>query len=150
MIVDNLGEDHLGCEWSDPTSTCSCNCPEQGDMFASYLAYTRTYATFWSTPDDTQIKRNAFINQLESQKITITIPPSAKVTIGSIVEVINPTENLGNDSNAFKRISGRWLVSEISHLFFREQNYNMQLTLVRDGLHYSLDDEKRPIGILLQ
>jgi hypothetical protein len=148
LIEEELGEKWLGCEWSNPTSTCSCNCPEQGDNFLDYLQYTRTYSTFWETAYDLPIKRTSFINQLNSQKIKIRVAPSTKVVVGSVVEIIIP-----NDlpkplvDKQYKRISGRWLVSEISHSMLGEFTYFMDLVLIRDGLHYKLDDEKIPKAI---
>ena len=148
LIEDVLGEEWLGCEWSNPSSTCSCNCPEQGEKFLDYLAYTRMYSTFWETEHDIPIKRTAFLNQLDTQKIKIRVAPSTKINIGSIVEIIIP-----NDlpkplfDKQYKRISGRWLVSEISHSMLGEFTYFMDLILIRDGLHYKLDDEKAPKAI---
>jgi hypothetical protein len=138
----------LGCNFIDPTSPCSCNCPEQGSKFKDYLAYDRTYATFWETPLDLPLRRLAQTNQINAQQIKITIPPNENVKIGDIVEVINANDVSEETANEYKKISGRWLVAEIIQMIYGVKSSFFILTLTRNGLHYDPNKSQTPIGVL--
>jgi hypothetical protein len=105
LIYDVLGPDWLGCEFSDPTSSCSCNCPEQGIWFTQYLEYNRSYSTFWECPLDLPLRRRAQLAQLEAQKIKIRIPPNGDIKIGSLIEIFNLNDHEQFTQNKFKKIS---------------------------------------------
>ena len=146
LIEKILGKDYLGCDFSDPTAPCSCNCPEQGKEFKNYLAYDRTYATFWETPNDLPLKRLAQTNQLTAQQVTVTIPANDKIKIGELVELINPNDLPDETTNEFKKISGRWLVTEIQHTLSGVSRYSMNVTLNRNSLHYDPNNSTKPVG----
>ena len=71
------------------------------------------------------------------------------MVVGSIVEVINPTGIVLETENKYKKNSGRWLVTEIVHVFTDQLTYNMQLILVRDGLPYDPNKETIATSIFL-
>ena len=145
LIEQVLGKDWLGCEWSNPDSSCSCNCPEQGKNFAKYLEYTRTYATFWDTSHKAPLLRQAQVNLLQAQAITITVGGNDNVFIGSLVQVFVNNSPLLEEK--FKRVSGKWLVSGIQHHFNSLKNYVMTLSLVRDSIDYDINEFKEPKSI---
>ena len=147
LIEEVLGREWLGCEFSDPTSSCSCNCPEQGERFKEYLEYNRTYATFWQCPLDLPLRRRAQISQLQSQKIKITVAPNKNIKIGSVVEVINGNDQPEATTNKYKKISGKWMVAEIQHNL-TSTSYIMELILVRNGLHYDPNGAIEPQAVL--
>lgn len=143
LIEEYLGKEWLGCEFSDPNSSCSCNCPEQGPHFKDYLEYTRTYSTFWECPLDLPLRRRAQISQLISQRVRILINPNDKIKLGSIIELHNPNDLPDSTKNKFKKISGRWMVAEISHII-KVNNYFMDLIVVRNSLHYDPNESQSP------
>jgi hypothetical protein len=145
LIQEVLGKEWLGCEYSDPTSTCSCNCPEQGKYFNKYLQYTRTYATFWETEPKVPLLRIAQTNLYNAQRMSITIPPNSNVKVGSKIAVF--IENVPGLKNKFKKISGHWLVSGIDHKFPTLRNYVMKVYLIRDSIDYDINTLKEPESI---
>jgi hypothetical protein len=151
LIAKNLGEQYLGCLWSDPMNPCSCKCPEVGAKFTDYMEYTRTYATFWDTPRKTPLTRKALMNQFGSQMITIQIVPLSKVNIGDII-TIKQGVTVGGLPLLEKNLSGRWLVAEINNGFYKDANQSMTLTLVRDTLSrdpdYSLPELSSILDVL--
>jgi hypothetical protein len=147
LVQEYLGSDWLGCEFSDFNSSLSCNCPEQGKEFKKYLEYNRTYSTFWNVPKNLPLYRTAQVNQLNSQKVKIRIPPNDKINIGSLVEVIIQNDIPEETTNQYKKISGKWLVSEIEHLMFGTLGYYMNVTLVRNSLHYDPNLSQAPKAV---
>ena len=145
LIEEYLGKDWLGCEWSNPESTCSCNCPEQGKYFHKYLEYTRTYAGFWETDHKVPLLRNAQKELLTAQEMVITVAPNDKIKVGSVVEIFVP--NLPIVKNKLKRMSGKWLVSAITHKFNTLRNYTLSLTLTRDSVDYDVNTAEEPVSI---
>jgi hypothetical protein len=49
--------------------------------------------------------------------------------------------------NKYKKISGRWLVSEIDHLMPGTIGYIMTVTLVRNSLHYNPNESQAPKAV---
>jgi hypothetical protein len=146
LIKEYLGDDWLGCELSNPDSTCSCNCPEQGRYFWKYLAYTRTHSTFWNCPPKLPLVRTAQLAQLQAQKIRIKVNTNEKVKVGSLIELFVQNDNPLFTKNKYKKVSGKWLVAEIIHMI-SSTNHEMELILVRNSLHYDPKDVKKPFGI---
>lgn len=146
LIKKNLGDKWLGCEFSDPNSSCSCNCPEQGEKFKEYLKYTRTYSTFWECPLDLPLRRRAQNAQLQAQKIKIRVYPNSKVKVGSLIEVYDANDMQDLTKNKFKKISGKWMISEIEHMM-TSSSYFMELILVRNSLHYDPNESQTPKAI---
>ena len=130
LIEQHLGKNYLGCVWSEPKHPCSCNCPEQGVSFGDYLAYTRTYATFWDTPHYAPLYRNAQIGQLKSQVIQITISATKQtVKLGDLISIDHTNNMEGMEPS---KMSGTWLVTNIQYNFEGSTIYKMNLTLMRD------------------
>jgi hypothetical protein len=146
LIYDNLGKDWLGCEFSDPTSTCSCNCPEQGNRFKDYLNYTRTYATFWECPLDLPLRRRAQSSQMQAQIVKIKIYPNNKVRVGSLIEIYDPNDLQQLTKNKYKKISGKWMIAEIQQVL-SSNTHIMELTLIRNSLHYDPNESQKPEAI---
>ena len=146
LIEENLGKDYLGCIWSDPNNPCSCNCPEIGKKFAEYLKYTRTYATFWGTPNHVPLHRMSLMNQLSSQQMSITVAATDTVKIGDIIRIYHenpqtPTLYLNKE----KVLSGKWMVIGMNYKFLKETVQYLELVLTRDTLPVSPDIGISPI-----
>ena len=145
LIRENLGEDYLGCLFSNPTAPNSCNCPEQGPEYLNYLEHSRTYATFWDTPIETPLRREAQMIQLGYQKANGVLPGDFSLKPGEVITVdIDPGEGSAYPD---KRQAGRWMVTGASHLI-TSQNHLMQVTCRRDSVPNDLNDVYRPDPIL--
>jgi hypothetical protein len=131
LIEEHLGPEWLGCVWSNPNNTGSCNCPEIGDKFMDYMAYNRTYATFWSTPPKTPLLRNSQINLLFSQTVQVDIARNDNIKIGSIV-LLEDFEAI--TGKKYKRFGGKWMVTQIVNIFYGNAAH-MTLTLHRDSFN---------------
>jgi hypothetical protein len=147
LIENVMGKDYLGCDYKDPNLHCSCNCPEQGKLYNSFNAMTKTYATFWNTPPGVPLQRNAEMVQLESQKLRLKIYPNPKVKIGKIVEIFDINDIPENTKYKYKAISGRWMVYEIFHRM-TPSSYSMEIILVRDSLPFDPEEAQVPTKIL--
>jgi hypothetical protein len=143
LIEEHLGYDWLGCVWSNDQNTASCNCPEVGDRFMDYLNYSRTYATFWNTPDKTPLLRNTQMKSLYSNECVIEIKRNDKIKVGSIIKIvdINPSDGYLEQN---RRFSGKWLVSEIHHNYMNGMDEYMVLVLNRDSLPKDPNQSKNP------
>jgi hypothetical protein len=140
LIEEHLGSEWLGCVWSNPSNTGSCNCPEIGDKFMDYMAYNRTYATFWSTPPKTPLLRNSQFNLLFSQSLQVEIPRNDNIKIGSVVLVEDYESITGKK---YKRFGGKWLVTEITNIFYGNATH-MSVTLNRDSFNRDPNSYKLP------
>ena len=132
-IIKSVNKEYLGCIYNDPLNECSCDCPNQGASFADYLACSKTNATFWDTPLETPLHRNAQMGQLMSESIEITISGflSNPLRLGQII-TINNYDGLADSKP--KKNSGKWLVSSITYNFIGDNHYSMDVLLNRDTL----------------
>ena len=130
-----LGSSYLGCVYDDINSISSAKCPEQGRYFAKYLEYCRTSATFWDTPLDTPLQRQAQMGQLKSESIEIKISGQIEkeIKLGSIINIKNHNTMPNHEP---RRNSGEWLVTSISYEFQSDSTFSMILILMRDTLGY--------------
>ena len=104
LIEKHLGKQYLGCNWNEPKHPASCGCPEQGASYGDYLAYTRTYSTFWETPHNAPLYRNAQISQLKSNTIIVKVAAISKeVKLGQIIEVMNPNRMKGSEPRKIRQ-----------------------------------------------
>ena len=131
LIEEVLGEDYLGCEWDDPDGSISCNCPEIGEKYKDWKKYTQTYCTFWNTPKQTPLLRNAQMTLLTAQKAEAVVHGDISLRPGTIINV-EVTDQTGEDKSS----SGNWMVAEIEHLFLGSNSHSMKLTLIRDSLYF--------------
>jgi len=137
LISENLDSSWLGCLWSNLDDPISCACPGRGDNFKKYIEYTRSQSTFWNTPENTPLLRNAQMLQLNSQKALIVVNGDFSVQPGDIISLKIP---LGVDTDRENtRASGKWLVSQINHAFATQQTHRMVLSLVRDTSSVPVD-----------
>ena len=67
------GDDWRGCIWNDTGHPSSCNCPCVGNRFKDYMEYTKTYSTYWDTPNNTPLWRNAQMQLINAQKCVIVV-----------------------------------------------------------------------------
>jgi len=141
LIEQHLGPDWLGCVWSNPENTASCNCPEIGDKFMKYLEYTRTYATFWNTPSKTPLLRNMQLQLLFSQTLQIVIPRNESMKIGKLVTVEDFLE-FTNDK--YRRFGGKWMITEITNIFYANKDF-MSITLNRDSFNKDPEKVQEPV-----
>ena len=133
LIEDRLGKDYLGCDHSNPKAVNSCGCPERGQKYSDYLKYVSTYATFWETPDQTPLRRNALMNQITTQRASVTVPGDLRVRPGIIINVDNQkstNKEISNDNQ--QRTAGKWLVTGIKHVM-NAQGYLMSFNCNRDS-----------------
>jgi len=122
LIEEVLGEDWLGCAWNDSKSPLNCNCPCIGKHFLDYLKYSQTYCTFWNTPPERPLYRNAQMMQINANKISVKLNGDFTLRPGMKVKL-----NLGT-----KRYSGVWLVSTINHDIAKTKHM-MDVTMIRDS-----------------
>jgi len=139
LIETHLGKNYLGCLWNEPNNPCSCNCPHQGVSFGDYLAYTRTHATFWDTPHYVPLYRKAQIGQLHNNIIQVDVAQLSKdIKLGDVINVNNTTRTL---STKDRRISGKWLLTEIEYIF-EQKEQKTRLTLMRDTGNIKFKNDK--------
>ena len=122
LIEKVLGEDWLGCVWAEPKSNLNCSCPCLGENFLNYLKYSQTYCSFWETPPERPLLRNAQMMQILSNKIMITVNGDLTLRPGNKIRINVPG----------KRYSGYWLVSAINHNMGMLR-HRMTITLIRDS-----------------
>lgn len=146
LITEHLGEEWLGCVWSNPESTSSCNCPEIGDKFMDYLEYNRTYATFWNTPAKTPLLRNAQINLLFSTTLSIKVQANPSLKVGDIIYIIQPN-TVPNGESFFRRFTGKYLVTTINYIFNGNAVDYYELTLNRDSSYLNPNEGSEPAVI---
>jgi len=127
-----LDEEYLGCDWQDPDSNTSCICPEVGSKYKDWKKYYETYSTFWNTPKQTPLLRNAQMTLLTAQKAKAIVHGDFSIRPGAIINL--EISNINND-NSYKSSSGKWMVAEIEHSIFGANAHTMTLTLIRDSLY---------------
>lgn len=134
LITDVLGSDYLGCILSDHTNVSSCGCPEQGKFFPTFLNTIRSNATFYVTPPETPLRRQAQISLFNSQRAIMAIYPNDSLKIGEIINVdkSNPSTEYSNQK---ERISGKWMITGITRIFKSINVELMVLTLNRDSVY---------------
>ena len=155
QIESVLGEKWLGCDWENPTSSFSCNCPCVGEYFTKYLRFNKTVSTFWDTPPHVPLIAQAQRAALLSQQISITIRGDMSIRPGDLVnlDVIAPPSDLKEIVEIVRRYpqlpqfennikyNGHWLISTVRHKFYGTSSHRMELVLVRDGMPGSASDE---------
>jgi hypothetical protein len=134
LIKSVLGEEYLGCVWSDPNAPCSCICPCQNSKFKEYLEYNRTYATFWDTPERTPLNRLAQIIQMSAQEMEIIVPYTSLPKVGKVINIKHYGAISPSLPKQEKNTHGKWLITGIQYRFYKDNNAVMVLTLNRDTL----------------
>tara|TARA_R110002020_G_scaffold66286_3_gene174329 strand:- start:2434 stop:3672 length:1239 start_codon:yes stop_codon:yes gene_type:complete len=154
-IGSELGESWLGCDWDDPNSPMSCDCPCVGEDYNKYLRYNSSLATFWDTPGYVPMIANAHKEALQSQKIGISVPGDLSIRPGDLIfldlmDVPHGFEEIDTIARKYGIITpieknakfhGRWMVSSIRHRMFGVSYHKMDLILIRDGVPYKGDEE---------
>ncbi len=130
LIKSVLGEEWLGCVWDDPESPYNCNCPCIGEKFYDYMKYNQLYSTFWSTPLETPLYRNAQMNLLLANKMSIIVTGDLNVKPGQLIFLDSMIKESSSDKQ--KRMYGKWLVYKIERTFL-SKNHMMKLYLCRDS-----------------
>jgi hypothetical protein len=130
LIQEKLGDDYLGCLYSNPNASNSCNCPNRGSGYSDYLAASRTYATFWDTPHQTPLRRQAQMTQFTTQQASGMLAGDVNLRPGTIINLLIPSGEQSN--NRRKRDSGKWLVTGIQHVFTQQQHF-MTLSCNRES-----------------
>lgn len=129
LIEKYLGKDFLGCMLSDPDNVASCNCPEQGKYYPTFLNMIRSNATFYVTPPKTPLRRQAQMSLFNAQKAIMTIFPDDSLHIGQIIHVERPVSITTQD-----RISGHWMIVGINRVFKSTNIEVMNVVLARDSI----------------
>ena len=138
-ISENLGDDWLGCIWSDPENPNSCSCPGVGENFHKYIEYLRTHSTYWSTPDYTPLYRNAQMNLIQSQRAKALVSGNLSLRPGDVIQIVN--KNALDSKYVENSRAGNWLVESISHLIVNPNEHTMSLKLMRDGSNINPNDQ---------
>ena len=141
LIESRLGSEYLGCIYSNPNATNSCNCPEQGAKFKDYLEASRTYATFWDTPDKTPLRREAQMLQLTTQKALMILPGDLTLRPGQLVNIENRYPTI--IKHYTKRTSGNWFIGSIDHNM-TTNSHVMGVTLFRESIPHDPNDITEP------
>ena len=127
--AEGLGEEYLGCLWTDLEHPSSCNCPCVGKKFGEYLEYTNTYSTYWDTPPQQPLWRNAQMMLVTSQKSLMIIHGDLTLRPGTLIYIKEPKATEDKE----KRLGGRWLVAGIQHRIGNFPHaHAMDISLVRD------------------
>lgn len=156
LIESLLGPDWLGCDWEDPESPYSCNCPCQGKMYSFYLRFNKTVSTFWDTPAYVPLISDSHKAALISQQVGITVRGDLSIRPGDLInldivqskfgfeelEKIQREYALGLESEKNVKFNGDWMVSSIRHRISSLNNHVMDLVLIRDG--WSSNEEQEP------
>jgi hypothetical protein len=119
----------MGCLWKDQNHPSSCDCPCVGENFKKYIEYTRTSATYWDTPNETPLWRDAQMALINSQQASIMLSGDLSLRPGEIINITN--KNI--DSQKERRMAGRWLLAEIQHNMIRGGQHTMLCHLIRDS-----------------
>lgn len=144
LIEKYLGKDYLGCILSDDLNVASCNCPEQGKYFSTFLNTIRSNATFYVTPPETPLRRQAQMMMFNAQRAIMNIFPNDELKIGSIITVKKPNPSLAYN-NRYDRISGKWMVTGISRIFKSSNIESMLVTLNRDSYYQENKESITPV-----
>ena len=132
---DDLGESWMGCLWKTQNHPSSCNCPCVGEDFKNYIEYSRTYSTYWDTPKNTPLWRDAQMMLINSQASVINLRGDLSLRPGELISIVN---KFPGSEDKPKRYSGRWLVADISHQI-EGTEHNMLVKIIRDS--NSIDPE---------
>ena len=114
--------------------------------FSKYLEYSKTNATFWNTPKETPLYRQAQTALLTYQRVKIVVNGDFGIKPGNLVNINMPTPEMKNISET--RFAGRWMVYKNEHII-TSQKHSMVLYLMRDGNYhdpdyqYSINTSKR-------
>ena len=112
-----------------------CNFPHYGERYPEYLEYVRSIdAQYWDTNLKSPLLRNAQLELLKSQTIEIQVPANSKIRIGDIVECNFAATTATNVQELNEHpLSGRWLVTGLTHTFDKQIKGSLFLTLRRDS-----------------
>jgi len=113
-----------------------------GEYFKYYLEYSKTNATFWNTPPETPLLRQAQSNLLLYQRIKILVNGSFKIKPGNIISIAYPTGEHPVIKNS--RFAGNWMVYKVKRII-NAQRHSMYLFLMRDGLNENPDYDYGPL-----
>ena len=130
LIESQLGEEYLGCLWNDIDHPSSCDCPCRGEKFNEYIEYTRTHATFWNTPKNTPLWRNAQMQLITAQKASIVVNGDFSIKPGIVINIL---DNEPEQDGEPKRHSGNWLVIGTEHVINGASMHRTIITLSRDS-----------------
>ena len=139
LISQELGEEYLGCDWEDPDSSSSCTCPVIGERYKEWKKYYQTYSSFWNTPKQTPLLRNAQMTLLTAQTAQAIVHGDFSIRPGAIINLEIP---MGNNETGLKNSSGRWMIAEIEHMIEGANAHSMRLTLVRDSLYFDANSSQ--------
>jgi len=143
LIEKHLGKDYLGCILSDDQNVSSCNCPEQGKYFPTFLNTIRSNATFYVTPPETPLRRQAQMMLFNAQRAVMTIYPNDQLKIGSIITIKKPNPSI-QYANRYDRVSGKWMVTGITRTFKSTNIEFMVVSLNRDSFYQEKEDPQTP------
>ena len=138
-IESELGSSYLGCLWNDQSHPSSCDCPCRGENFGKYIEYTRTYATYWDTPKETPLWRNAQMFLINSQKAAIVLNGDLTLRPGQLINIQSEMPGSESEETQNRRFGGRWLVTDINHVI-TGMNHKMLIGLSRDSSPIAPDE----------
>lgn len=103
---------------TDPSEGCE---KIIGDNFKYYKEYSKTSATFWNTPPETPLYRQAQTALMTTQRVKILVNGDLRAKPGKMIYIDYP--NFG----------GRWLIYKVERIV-TAQKHSMYLYLMRDGV----------------
>lgn len=104
---------------------------EEINNFSDYLAYSKTNATFWNTPEKTPLLRKAQTNLLTYQRVKILVNGNFEIKPGNTVG-LNIRTGYGSSQPEFTRFDGKWMIYKIERIM-TVQKHSMYLYLMRDS-----------------
>jgi len=117
-ILENMGQEYLGCFPEDPDAFFSCNCPRIGKKFPKLLKFATKNSTFWNTDLRTPLARNSFKQLLSAFKVSITVNGNFRLFPGAVIEIID-TPLLSINS----KLSGKWFVLSAIHSIGKDRQH---------------------------
>lgn len=153
-ICSILGPSFLGCDWSNPTSPMSCDCPYVTKPFLTYLSYKRMSASYYNTPLKAPLYRNALHSLLNCRRINIVVRGYFNFDVGVLINIednrpLTP-ENAAITASGF---SGKWVILNLKHVINRDRTYETHLDcasydLLRGTLNLTTPTDSAALGII--
>lgn len=130
-IKNSLGNEWLGCLWGTPQAPFSCTCPEVGEKFEAYLKHRLNLATFWKTPKNVPILRQAFLDELKYQtQVEITISGEFNLHPGMLVEIdVASLKTKAPNKVESSLFSGIYMVVAVRHVINNGGSHETSLSL---------------------
>ena len=131
QIKSTLGDAWLGCLWGTPQAPFSCTCPEVGEKFQAYLKHRLNLATFWKTPKNVPVLRQAFLDELKYQtQVEITIAGDFNLHPGMLVEIqVDSLKTKAPNKVELSIFTGIYMIVAVRHVINSGGSHETSLSL---------------------